>query len=386
MSLQYPFLTATLGLFGGICLAGVGLTGWQFVEYSNNEKKLKRVLSDREQILNSPIAPTEENLERAKKNYEDIVAREQELYEILKGKKTTPDTQTTLDTRKTTRLLDYENVEQPADLVNKLRESTIRLTNQFKGPKLRIYRSAGTSKTADFGFGFKRYVSAGDGTTPRSRLSDISLEKALVEHLVTNLVKAQNEEGSPLILQAVMREPVEITRDKSSLSTNINSDEYFPTQAEVLRRENIAKSYYLRLVFTARTGLVRRWINNMDALRYPLFLRGISVAPAKPEVLAPEEATPGSQPDGTPPFPGAPGGIPGVSLPAGFSGFGDTAQPLPAFPGAAGSATPAFPNAPSSSGQANNKDTQIILEATPSEFTVSFEYVLLDSQEKTSNN
>jgi hypothetical protein len=372
MSLQYPFLTATLGLFGGICLAGVGLAGWQFLSYSSYEKKLKDVLSDREQILNSTIAPTEENLERAKKNYDNIVAREQELYEVLKGNKTTA------ESTKKARVFPEEDNQQPADLVNKLRESANRLSALFKSPKVRIYRvGGGFGRNSDFGFGFKRYVSATDGTTPRNRLRDIALEKTLIEYFVSHLVKAQSEDGSPLILQAVMREPVEIPRERSSATSNINSDEYIPSQVELVRSKGIVDSYYFRFTFTTRTGLVRRWINNMDADGYPLFLRGIAVAPAKPEVLAPEEtAIPGVVSDGSAlPPPAAPLA---ASL-SGFAGFGEVAAPTPA-------AAPNGPAAPGKTG--SNKDAQIILEATPSEFTVSFEYVLPSSETagKTSNN
>jgi hypothetical protein len=377
MSLQYPFFTATLGLFGGICLAGVGLAGWQYLSYSGYEKKLKDVLSDREQILNSPIAPTEENLERAKKNYDNIVAREQELYEILKGNKTTVDSSTAGPAKKA-KVFPEEDNQQPADLVNKLRESANRLSAQFKSPKVRIYRVGGSGRTSDFGFGFKRYVSATDGTTPRNRLRDIALEKTLIEYFVNHLVKAQSEDGSPLILQAVMREPVEIPRERS-ITSSINSDEYIPTQVEVVRSKGIVDSYYFRFTFTTRTGLVRRWINKMDSEGYPLFLRGITVAPAKPEVLAPEEtAIPGIVLDSSAPLSPPPAATP---LP-GFAGFGEVAPPPPPVPSAA---TPAAPEAP---GKTGNKDAQIILEATPSEFTVSFEYVLpaTETAGKPSNN
>jgi hypothetical protein len=365
MSLKYPVLTTTLGLFGAVCLAGVGLAGWQFSVYSGNSKTLKKTLAQRDAIFSAEIAPTKDNLELAKDNYKEIQERNDELFKLLKNE---------FEFR-------GETVSQPADLVAKLRESNDRLLRDIQNAKARIFRASG--RASDFGFGFRRYVTATDGTTPRSRLDEIGVQKDVVEFLVQALLVAKNEVGSkaPLIIQSVQREPIEVPIEKGSLSQRGNADEYIPLPNEVLRRDGIAKSYFFRITFTARTNLLRAFVNTVDGKKAPLFLRSVTIAPAKPEVLAPPVEEGATDASGAPiaAVPGIPGATDPAAAPASpftaaaptaLAGFGDPATATPAFPGTPAAAAPApAPAAPVS-------NTEIILESKPSEFTVTFEYLM----------
>jgi hypothetical protein len=269
---------------------------------------------------------------------------------------------------------------EAADLVGKLRESSEKLNKDVLAAKARIY------KPATFGFGFRRYLAANDGLMPRVRLDDIALEKEIVEWLVGKLLEAKGGENNPLILQTVAREPVEVIPDRAFSSIKANSDEYIPAAPETLRKKDIANTYYFRFVFTSRTDVLRNFIRRVENSGYPLILRGITVSPAKKEVLEPPEevAAATSTPTGTDPV-AANIPLPASDVPAGFNSGALPVIPLPVPDAPASAASPIAPAAPVAP-----PPVDAVVRDTPSEFTVAFEYVIplpaADSAAKPSNN
>jgi hypothetical protein len=361
--MKHPVFTSILILLGLVFLAGGALTAWQGKVRFDKEKDLEKMIEKRTAILGSEFAPTSQNLVMAKENYDQVKERENELFNTLKGE----------------RQFVGEKMEA-TDLVGKLRESSEKLNKDVLVAKARIY------KPATFGFGFRRYLAANDGLVPRTRLDEIALEKEIVEWLVGKLLEAKGGEQSPLILQTVARQPVELTLDRASSSVKANPDECIPAAAETLRKKDIANTYYFRFVFTSRTDVLRNFIRRVENSGYPLILRGITVSPAKKEVLEPPEdaaaaSTPAAGADS------AVAGIPssGPEVFAGFDSGTPPAAPLPAPDAPASALPPGAPAAPVAP-----PPVDVVVRDTPSEFTVAFEYVVplpaADSAAKPANN
>jgi hypothetical protein len=354
--MKHPVFTSILILLGLVFLAGGALTAWQGKVHFDKKKDLKEIVGKKTAILGSEFAPTKQNLAVANENYNQVKERENELFNALKGR----------------HQFTGEKLEA-ADLVGKLRESSEKLNKDVLAAKARIY------KPAAFGFGFRRYLAANDGLMPRIRLDDIALEKEIVEWLVGKLLEAKGGENNPLILQTVAREPVEVIPDRAFGSVKANSDEYIPAAAETLRKKDIANTYYFRFVFTSRTDVLRNFIRRVENSGYPLILRGITVSPAKKEVLEPPEelvaasaSTPAAATD--PAAASVPPPVPDV--PVGFNSGTLPALPLPAPDASASAAPPAAPVAPAAAAPVAPPPVDAVVRDTPSEFTVAFEYVV----------
>ncbi|MDR1498104.1 MAG: Amuc_1100 family pilus-like protein [Puniceicoccales bacterium] len=374
--MKHPVFTTTIVLLGIVFLTGGILTGWQTKIYFDKEKSLEEVVRNRDNILKQKPAPTEANLVSAKENYKQIKERETEIFNVIRG----------------SYQFKSERVEA-ADLVGKLRESSEKLNRDVIATKARIY------KPETFGFGFRRYLAGNDGLVPRTRFEDLALEKEVVEWLVGRLLDAKNNEQDSLIIQTVAREPVELVVNRAASShARLNDDECVIDTSETLRKKGIVDTFCFRLVFTARTDVLRNFIRRVENSGYPLFLRSIAVAPAKKGVLEQPKETvatpavtipPADAPATTPP-PTATASTPAATpvIPALPTGF-DSGPTVAAAPAAAPTTAPE-PTSPVAPPVTVPQEDAIVRD-TPSEFTVTFEYVVpipvaTDPATKTSNN
>ncbi|MDR2429655.1 MAG: Amuc_1100 family pilus-like protein [Puniceicoccales bacterium] len=341
---QYPFFTA---IFTGLCLAflvGVGFALKGGMDYSKNTATLEGSTNILDGVRNNKVAPTRENVDAARSNLVDLQNSERNFFETLRG----------------TQRFSLDSRIEATDLASKLRESRDKLLGDMKRADIRLYGRQGT-----FGLGFRRYVDATDGNTPRKRLEEIALQKNVIEYLIGTLITAKEGVKNPLILQSVCREPIELSvvRGVGAVAPKTNDDEFIPPPEATLRADNVASTYYFRLVFTARTDVLRRFINHVHGSGYPLALREVKVEPAKAEVLLAPPAQQGAPalaeagvgnppPASTPPFP--------VASPA-LPGFSGTALPLSGASGAVA---------------LDQQPAPVVVRDVPSEFTVSFEYII----------
>ncbi|MDR1818242.1 MAG: Amuc_1100 family pilus-like protein [Puniceicoccales bacterium] len=407
---QYPVLTATLGFLGALCVAGAGASVWQYLKYSETQKTLgetrsnldaartfkykppsassqegkrlaelrgflkKTVVQNDLQNLSKEFTPDEANLAAVTANRDAFATIAKKLFADL-------DLRATRD-----RLFEAEepsSTRSGADLVAKLKEVDQRLRERLKEAKVRIYTR--TTGVNDFGFGFSRYVNSSDGIQPQSRFKDLLVQQRIIDHLVTKLAEAKNDKtlipgqpvpkdsDSPLILQSVQREPIEVAAGTAG-NRGASTDEYTPRAEETLRRRDVTTSYFFRVTFTAKTDVLRRFVNSVRYEKTPLVFRGLVVEPANPTVLEPP-ADPNAPAAATPAAAAAapvdPFAIPATTAPA----AGDAAAP--ALPGTAAPA-PAAAGATGFAGAApaaGTPDKLEIVPDAPSEFTVSFEYL-----------
>ena len=78
---QYPLFSATIGLLGLVCVAGVGFGAWQAFELKQGKDALGRAESRLRSLKGSEIAPTEENVQIAQKNRKDMEAAAEAIFE-----------------------------------------------------------------------------------------------------------------------------------------------------------------------------------------------------------------------------------------------------------------------------------------------------------------
>ncbi|MDR2513247.1 MAG: Amuc_1100 family pilus-like protein [Puniceicoccales bacterium] len=345
---EYPFLAGILGFFTLIFLAGTGFAAWQQFSYASAKKELQRQERTRDNfLLRQAIAPTEDNLASAKANRTAAETRVGDFLSEIRQKQITSDFR-----------------QGATDLVTKLDEDKNSLTRQVLDKGVRLFPAA----PADFGFGFSRYIRNKDGLTPTTRLPDLALQSEIIKQLVKTLLDAKVIKEDIIILQAVQREPVEVAATRQVASRQEFKDEYTPTPEEVVRREDALQSYYFRLTFTARTDVLRRYVNMIHNSGYPILLRNVTVSRAKSEVLEPEKNlsaadTPGLQ------LPTEP--APAVVV----SAFVSPAFPPPPVPDAS---TPFGlpPAEASTSVPPNTAPSNVIIKDLPSEYTIAFEYVI----------
>jgi hypothetical protein len=351
---KYPVFITVIVILSLLFASGFGMLVWQLSVRFQNQSALKKE-EDKFRNFLKETAPTQENLAAARENLRQMNAREKEIFTKLQGVK------------------QFDSKAQDAtELVGRLRESSEKLT------KLATTAGATIFAPANFGFGFRRYIATTEGQAampPVPRLTDIALQKDVIEFLIDALVGAKESARNPLILQSVLREPVELSQEKNTyIPSRNNVDEYTPRPEETLRRDGIANTYYFRLVFTARTDVLRRFLDTVSKSGYPLYVRGVAVLPARPPILAeltPPAPTAAPAPAAADPASTLPPGFapaaPAQSLPPGFSAPGSP-SPTPSQP-------PSFAAAPAASAAAQPELPPPVTDA-PSEFTVSFEYII----------
>jgi len=392
---QYPVLFSVLGILGAVCAGGLGVSVWQYLQYSGTQRELAektdalgrarvfryeppsksskegRALADLRaslirpnelnvlDALKKPFTPNKDNLAAVEENRGEFVKLETDLY-------------TRFNAERARRVFEGEKIDNAANLVTRLKASKQDLENRLKAAGVRLRNTPGS----DFGFGFNRYVATNDGGQPKDRLDELLVQQKIITWLVERLIEAKDGKNppeprpkdfdNPLFLQGVRREPLEVTRDASNYRAGGVADEYTPRADETLRREGVMKSYYFRIVFTSRTDVLRRFVAYVRNEDTPLVFRSLSVAPANPNVIN-EEGAAGGVPDAAasasaPVLPAAPAATP--ALP-GFD--------LPPAPGAA--PAPAGSTLAAAAAPAKQSD-RVVVADTPSEFVVSFEYLM----------
>ncbi|MDR0535251.1 MAG: Amuc_1100 family pilus-like protein [Puniceicoccales bacterium] len=355
MSLKYPVFTSFISFFGAACLVGVAAASWQVVKYNGLHKSIEIRERDLRRILASDVSPTQGNRSAAADNYIAAKSRAKELLDYIRG----------------TRRFNPDAPRQFAELVSSIRGTVNDLTARLEKSKVRIFSpNAGRPGEGAFSYGFRRYIANTDGAPPQ-RMQDIAKECEIVRFLVDSLASAKTNVAStaPVILQSVLREPVELSVDKTPGfgGRSLYADEYNPKPEERILRPGLVKSYYFRIVFTGRTDVLRNYLNSIYAVGYPIFLREIGVSPAKPDVLAVDTAA-------------------STTAPAAVAGAGVTADappPSPALDPEFSAPPPlTLPDAgvssappPPSVSTAKTSNVQMVLDGSPAEFTLSFEYV-----------
>ena len=342
---EYPFLTGILSFFALIFLAGAGFTAWQQFTYASAKKELQGQNRARDNyLLRQAIAPTEDNLKLARKNNADAGAKVQDFLGVIRQKQITADFR-----------------QGATDLVTKLREDKDNLAKQVLDKGVRL-----SSTPAEFGFGFSRYVNSKDATTPpTTRLPDLALQSEIIKQLIRTLLEAKAGKEDIIILQTVQREPVELDTARSIATVRQEvKDECTPAPEEIVRREDVLQSYYFRITFTARTDVLRRYVNMIHSSGYPILLRGVTVSRAKPTVLE-EPASKNADGESGP-------GFPPPADPLSVPGFAAPTFPIPAAP----DATTPFGPLPTSATATTPAQPNIIIKDLPSEYTIAFEYVI----------
>lgn len=325
---QYPLFSATIGLLGLVCVAGVGFGAWQAFELNQGKDALGRAESRLRSLKGSEIAPTEENVQIAQKNRKDMEAAAEAIFQSLKGQKDL--------------YVDFR--ASGGELNSLLRGTSDRLTAALQNAGIRV---AGN----EFGFGFTRYVEKGE--VANGEFSAIATENQVVEKLVEMLIAAKTGEEQ-VVLQSMQREPVEIadaaTPRRRGRTQDGGGDEYRPTSGESLRKGDVLETFFFRIKFTAPTEVSRRFLNAVGNSGYPIVIREVMVEPAEESVLAAPNA---SGPDV-------------LSLPSDVSG-GD-------FPNFAMPGDTAVAGVPATANPSTG--THAILKEVPSSFTISLEYLI----------
>ncbi len=329
---QYPMFSATVGLLGLACVAGVGFGAWQSYNLSKGKSALGRAESRLRALKNSETAPTEENVRSAQKNLQAMDSAAEAIFRLLEG---APEKSLYVDFR-----------SSGGELNSQLRGTSDRLTGALQQAGIRI---AG----ANFGFGFTRYLEKGE--VANGEFSAIATENRVIEKLVEMLIAAKIGEET-VILQSIQREPVEIADAGNSRrrgrAQQDGGDEYRPLPGESLRKNGVVETFFFRIKFVAPTEVTRRFLNAVGQSGYPIAIREVTVAPADASMLASPDA----------------GATSVMGIP---DGAGDGGQ-FPNF------AMPGVPEPEAVAPAAENPaaTAHVVLKRAPSIFTISLEYII----------
>lgn len=279
---KHPALLASLVVLALAAVAGVVLSALEIGQFAANEAKLKTKDATAAALLDrEPVALTEDNVKLAQEVLAKFTEAEAAHRAQLAG---SPAAQFEADFK-----------GEPGELGSEIKEFVERWRAKLKAEGLPVI----APKPDEFAFGFSRYYQT--GVNPQKALSGVYRQTRIVDFLLKTLVDSKLKENVRLL--SVEREPIELPGVSVG---SFNKDETPAAHDASLRRPGLIQAETFRLRFTARTEVIRRFVNAVTDSGRPLSVRGIEIVPATREQLA-DPRPPGSPLDS-------------VALPAGLFG------------------------------------------------------------------
>ena len=313
---KYPALIATLVVLALVSIAGIALSAVEISKFSANQKALASKDAELRRLLTAErVALTPENVDAAKESLAKFSSAEAAYRADLAGAAAAR--------------FDAEFKGDPGELGSEIKEFVERWQSKLKADGVKIV----AAKPEEFAFGFSRYYQT--GVNPQKSLSAVYRQTKVVDFLLKTLQDSKLKEEVRLL--GVSRQPVELVGVSSG---NFNKDEVSGETDSVLHRDGLLRSETFRIRFTARTDVVRRFVNAVTDARRPVCVRGLEIAPATKEQLQDPK----------------PAGAADLALPANL--FGDATAPAGDAPKADAVAKP-----------------EVVVAATPVDVTVTFAYI-----------
>ncbi|MBO7521076.1 MAG: Amuc_1100 family pilus-like protein [Opitutales bacterium] len=283
---NHPVFTVIFALL--LCAFAAGAV-YDFLLYKKScgaAKETRKVVNSYETAINN--APTDESLEKAKKNVEDLRAKRDSLYDEL-----SPDS---------SKILKPSGIRKDFELVGKLRSQADKWANQAA--------EKGISVPENYKFSFENYISNKIKPSEKS-LDDVWRQAMILDNILQKLYNSKPE-NAPMSIISVQREPLaeeasavngsskrtaaerrraRVSRD-TSLSDTFEVDQYISA-----KKDGSVSTQGFRIVFTGYTENMRRFLNELNKFDLMLVVRSVEVKPhaqnvAKRRTVAVEDTEP----------------------------------------------------------------------------------------------